>query len=63
MRKDANGKRVFGKRRPDRNGRWKEAWVTDLPASERRALIALHQEQVMGSLAPMPRVDRVQRSF
>jgi hypothetical protein len=51
--KRIDGKRVFGKRRPDRNGRWKESWVMDLPASERRALIALHQESVMGSLAPL----------
>ncbi len=56
MKKDAKRARVFGKRRPDRNGRWKEAWVLDLPASERRALVALHQESVMGSLAPMERV-------
>jgi hypothetical protein len=63
MRKDSEGKRVRGKRRPDRNGRWRESWITDLPAAERRALIALHHEQVMGSLAPMVPVDRVQRSF
>jgi hypothetical protein len=64
MRKSLTGARLFGKVRPGREVTptrtpvarvWPEAWIGDLPASERRAIARAEDLDRMGSLAPMVR--------